>query len=74
MFESWHRSQAGQEFFCERGVAGIPGVYLIRPTIRLRGVARQSISRIDDAEVIGWVIREGSQHVMKQINHLGNDF
>ena len=49
-------------------------MYLICPTVRLRRVARQWVSCIDDAEVIGWVDCEGGEHVMEQINHLSNDF
>src|SRR5262249_20571057 len=71
--ESGYRSQAGKERVRESGKAGIPGMYLVRPTVRLRRVARQRVSRIDEAEVVGWVVREVREPVLKQIDHLGHD-
>ena len=50
--ENGHRLQADQELIRESGETGIPGVYLVCPTNRLRRIPRQRISRIDDAEVV----------------------
>ena len=53
VLESGNRLQADQEAVRESGKAGIPGVYFVRPTVWLRRVARQCVSCIDEAEVIG---------------------
>jgi hypothetical protein len=50
----------------------IPGVYLVRPTVWLCRIARQRVSYIDEAELIGCITREVREHVMKQIDHAGS--
>lgn len=73
VLERGHRLQADQEPVREIGKARIPRMYFVRPAVRLRRVARQRISGVDKAEVIGCVAREVSEHVMKQIDHAGHD-
>jgi hypothetical protein len=71
--ENGHRLQPDQELVRESGEAGIPGVYFVRPTVRLRRISCQRASRIDETEVIGRVAREVREHVMKQIDHADYD-